>query len=569
MTRARAPFVLALVTLLGLPAGGHGGDPEPQARGDGLEAARAWRRSQGSAILSGFAQLLAIPNVAADAVNIRRNAERLQEELRRRGVESHLWQVAGAPPAVYGRLNAGASRTLGVYVHYDGQPVDRDAWSQPPWSPTLYTAAIEAGGTPRPLPAAGEPIDPEWRLYARSAGDDKAPLAAIFAALDALRTARIAPSSNLVFLFEGEEEAGSTHLEEHLRAHRRELAVDLWLICDGPVHPSRRPQLVFGVRGYTGLDLTVYGATRTLHSGHYGNWAPNPAQRLAGLLASMKDDQGRVTVAGFYDSVAPVTEAERRALAALPDIDDSLRRELGLAATEADDAPLAERLLLPTLNVRGLQSATVGETARNIIPAEATASLDIRLVKGNDPREMLDLLEAHIRSRGFHIVRQDPDLATRLRHPKLVRVVRRPGYPAARTAIDLPIVAEVVSAAERAAGETIILVPTLGGSLPLHLFTELLAAPVVVAPIANHDNNQHAPDENLRLANLWYGIDLMAALFTMPSPTAVGPDLPRPEPRRGAPLADRARGRYAGPRGADSLLRQSRQKPGADGSSLD
>ena len=486
---------------------------------ESLTQVREWRAANGSRLLQDFVQLLSIPNVASDTVNIQRNAEAIRSELIERGVETELWTLSdGVPPVVYGYLPVeGARRTLGVYVHYDGQPVDESQWAHPAWTPVLYTRSQVEGGTQRSLPDEDEEIDPEWRLYGRSTGDDKAPLAAIFAALDALRASEISLTSNLVFLFEGEEEAGSDHLGAYMEAHRDSLRVDAWLICDGPVHQSRRPQLVFGVRGYTGLDLTVFGATRYLHSGHYGNWAPNPALRLSRLLASMKDEEGNVLLEGFYDSTEGVSASEIEAMASLPDFDDQLRRELGLARTEAENAPLADRLLLPSLNIRGLQSATVGEAARNIIPTEATASIDIRLAKGNDPDVMLDLVEAHIREQGFHIVTEEPDLATRLEFPKIIRVDRRSGYRAARTSMDLPIAREIIAAAMHAADGDLVLLPTLGGSLPLYLFTDTLAAPVVITPIANHDNNQHAPNENLRLANLWYGIDLMASLFTMPA----------------------------------------------------
>ncbi len=481
-----------------------------------LDQVRSWREARGSEVLAGFVELLAIPNLASDAENIRRNAEHLRGELARRGVQAELWELPGAPPVVFGELRRpGARRTLGLYVHYDGQPVEPERWTRPPWSPTLFTAAIEAGGQPRELPRPGEPIDPEWRLYARSAGDDKAPIAALLAALDALAAQGAAPTSNLVFLFEGEEEAGSPHLEQFLAAHRDRLAVDAWLFCDGPVHQSRRPQLVFGVRGVTGLELTVYGATRALHSGHYGNWAPNPALGLASLLASMKDPEGQVRIEGFYDDSAPIGTAERAALDALPSYDAELREELGLVQTESGNAPLVERLLLPSLNVRGLASASVGEGAANVIPEQATASLDLRLVAGNDPERMLDLVEGHIRRQGFFIVREPPDAATRRAHPRIARVVRERGYPAARTSMNSPIARQVIDAVRRVAGEELLLVPSLGGSLPLHLFTDLLAAPAVIVPIANHDDNQHAADENLRLANLWYGIDLFASLLTM------------------------------------------------------
>ncbi len=488
------------------------------AQSPAVEAARTYRAAHGAEILAGFAELLAIPNVGSDSAGIHRNAMFIQAAFERRGARIERLKLPGAPPLIYGEIDVpGATRTLGVYVHYDGQPVDETRWTHAPWQPTLYTASMEQGGQPRPMPAPGEAVDPAWYLYARSAGDDKAPLGALLAALDALRDAGLALTSNVRFLFEGEEEMGSPHLARYLERYGDRYAdVDVWLFCDGPVHQSRRPQLVFGVRGVTGLEVMVYGATRSLHSGHYGNWAPVPGFLLADLLASMKDEDGRVRIDGFYDSVAPLGQAERAALANLPSFDDELRQELGLARTEGEGASLAERLLLPALTVKGLESGNVGAKARNVIPATATASLGIRLVKGNDPEAMLDLVEAHIRRQGFHIVRDDPDHATRLRYPKIARVTRGGGYPAARTPMDLPLAQAVIRAMTDAAGEAPILVPALGGSLPLYLFTDVLGKPALIVPIANHDDNQHAPDENLRLANLFYGIDLYAALLTMP-----------------------------------------------------
>ena len=489
----RATGALLLLLLSAPPA------PAQQA---GVDAARRHREAHGTAILEEFLELLRIPNVAADSVDIRRNAAWIRDALLQRGVDARLLTLPGAPPVVYGELRApGATRTLILYVHYDGQPVDTARWTNPPWQPVLYSASLEAGGRPLPFPAAGQPIDPEWRIYARSAGDDKAPIAALLAALDGLRAAGVAPTSNLKFFFEGEEEAGSPSLLRFLERYPEEAAGDAWLFLDGPVHQSRAPQLFFGVRGYSGLEITVYGATRYLHSGHYGNWAPNPALMLARLLASMKDDDGTVRVAGFYDSVEPLDAASRAAVAAYPDTDAALRRELGLARSEAEPASYIERMLLPSLNIRGMESATVGATARNIVPTTATASIDVRLVKGNDPDAMLDLVEAHIRAQGYHIVREEPDAATRLRHDRIARVVRSAEYPAARTPMDLPIARAVIQAARAASPEPLVLAPTLGGSLPLYYFTDLLGKPMVGVPIANHDNNQHAPDENLRLAS--------------------------------------------------------------------
>ncbi len=488
------------------------------AQASGLDVARKYRQAHEAEILHAYAGLLEIPNVARDSAGIARNADYLTGRLRELGVTTETWKLPGVPPIVFGELRVpGATRTLGIYVHYDGQPADSSNWTTAPWEPTLYDKAIEAGGRRIPFPDAGARADPEWRLYARSAGDDKAPLGALLPVLEALREAGVTPTSNLKFFFEGEEEAGSPHLGDYLERYRERLDdIDVWLFFDGPVHQSGRPELTFGVRGVTGLEVTVFGANRSLHSGHYGNWAPVPGQMLASLLASMKDENGRVLIDGFYDSTEKIGPEERAALATLPDYDAALKRELGLARTEGEPQSLAERLLLPSLTIKGLSSGNTGALARNVIPSTAVATLGVRLVKGNDPEHMLDLVEAHIRKQGYHIVREDPDSATRLRYPMIAKVMRDTGYPAARTRMDVPIVQQVVGAVRDAAGDGLVLQPALGGSLPLYLFTDRLGKPAVIVPIANHDDNQHAPDENLRIANLWYGIDLYGALLTMP-----------------------------------------------------
>lgn len=493
----------------------------PLAWGQSIEpAARAYRKAHGAAILSEFRDLLSIPNHGRDTENIFRNAEYIRQQFARRGVEMQLLSLPGqpdVPPLIYGRIDTpGATRTIGIYVHYDGQPADASKWTNAPFEAVLYTRSIEDGGKRREFPEAGETIDPEWRLYGRSTGDDKAPLIALLTALDALAASDIAMTSNIRFMFEGEEEMGSPHLGQYFEQYDEKFSdVDVWLICDGPVHQSRRPQIVFGVRGITSLRITVYGASRYLHSGHYGNFAPNPAMMLSQLLASMKDEQGNVLIKGYYDSVEPLSAREQAALDAVPDIDDQLREEFGLAASENNNESYLRRLLLPSLNIKGLESATAGPTARNVIPTTATVAIDIRLVKGNDPRDMLDLVEAHIREQGYHIVREEPDRNTRLTYPRIAKVTRGSGYRAARTSMDLPIVESLVRAANRASDEEVILMPSLGGSLPLYLFEEKLNTPTIIVPMANHDDNQHAPDENIRIANLWYGIDLLGEILTM------------------------------------------------------
>ena len=476
------------------------------------EAARKWRESHERPIVDEYVQLLSIPNVARDRANIARNAQFIQRMYERRGVHTRLLESPDAPPAVYGEiLTPGAAQTLMFYAHYDGQPVEPKEWfNNDPFKPTLLDKALDAGGKPIPLPAR---FDPESRLYARSAGDDKAPILALAAALDALKAAGLPLKSNVKFFFEGEEEAGSPHLDTLIRQHRDLLKADLWLFCDGPIHQTRRQTVVFGVRGSTGFNLTVYGPKRELHSGHYGNWAPNPAMMLARLLASMKDDDGRVLIDHFNDGIAPLGEIEKQALAEIPKQDEALRRELWLARSEGGEA-LEGLLNYPSLNIRGLAAAGVGAQSRNVIPTQATASLDIRLVKGIDHKIAVDRVRAHIRKQGYFVTDREPDEDTRLTHPKIAKMTVSDGYNALRTPMDTPIARKVIAAVESARGK-VIRMPTMGGSLPLSIFDDILKTPVIIIPIANHDNNQHGHNENIRIQNLWDGIETMAALLMM------------------------------------------------------
>jgi acetylornithine deacetylase/succinyl-diaminopimelate desuccinylase-like protein len=488
---------------------------------------RDYRRSHEHQLLREFISLLSIPNVASDQQNIRKNAAFIEQMMQQRGLSPRLLEAKtpNVPPVVYAQWQTpGATRTIILYAHYDGQPTDPKQWTGTlPWQPTLRSAAIEAGGKTLPLPADKEAIDPEWRLYARSASDDKAGVMAILTAFAVLKANQIAPTSNIKFFFEGEEEAGSPHLGEIISLHKDLLTADAWIICDGPVHQSGRKQAVFGVRGDTNVDLTVYGARRPLHSGHYGNWSPNPAAILVRLLASMKDDAGRVTIAGWYDDVEPIGEAERRAIAEAPQYDDELRSQLGLARTEGAGQSLLELINLPSLNINGISSGDVGVLARNVIPTIATAVLDLRLVKGNDYDRQVQRLVDHIRKQSFYVIAHDPTDEERLKYPLIAKVNHRSGgYNAERTRMDLPISQAVIDAVQSTSPQPIVKLPTSGGSLPLSIITANLRTVTITVPIANYDNNQHAENENIRLQNLWDGIETFAALMTMkPSPVSI------------------------------------------------
>jgi acetylornithine deacetylase/succinyl-diaminopimelate desuccinylase-like protein len=477
-------------------------------------AARQWRTQHERAIIDEFVQLLAIPNIAADKPNIQRNAETIAAMMQKRGIPSRLVTVPGGNPVVFGEIKTlGATRTIVFYAHYDGQPLDPKEWATPPFTPSLRDKQLERDGQVIPLPTAGQPFNGEWRLYARGAADDKAPIIAMLAAIDAIRAAGLKTKSNIKFAFEGEEEAGSANLDKILAANKELFAGDVWLSCDGPLHQTRRQSITFGDRGISTVDITIYGPRGELHSGHYGNWAPNPAMELVQLLASMKDATGHVLIDHFYDGIEPLSETEKRAVAEAPDVDAELMREFWLGSTENAPKTLAELITLPSLNIRGMASSRVGNQASNVIPATATASIDMRLVKGMDPRQTADRLIEHVRKQGFFVVDQEPGADVRRAHPKVAMIVRRNGENPHRVSMDLPISQEVIRTVESARGPTV-KIPNSGGTGPDDA-ERLLGMPEIGIPIGNHDNNQHSYNENLRLQNLWDGIELMAALLTM------------------------------------------------------
>ena len=486
------PVVAAVLTLVS-------SGPPKRAPESAPQAAHRWRVEHEQQILQEFNALLAIPDVASDSSNIRRNADALVQALQRRHVPAKLLALPGANPVVYGDIKTpGAKHTVVFYAHYDGQPVAPDEWDG------------KAPFTPVTRVVNGEP-----RIFARAAADDKAAIIAQLTALDALQAAHIPLKANVRFVWEGEEEAGSTHLRDIIEQYRTELGGDVWLICDGPVDQSGRQTVVFGARGVTRLQITLFGPNRELHSGHYGNWAPNPAMMLAQLVAGMKDETGHVLVPHFYDGVTPLGNLERRAIAEAPANEVLLRQEFGLGHTDGDGKRLLELLNEPSLNIDGMTSARTGATANNVIPSTATADIDLRLVKGADWRAEQQHVIDYVASRGYFVTDTTPDKAMLLAHPRVALVIRgRLGYNAVRTPMDLPIGQAVIAAVESAHGPVVRL-PTMGGSVPLEMIGQTVNAPPIMVPIANYDDNQHAANENLRLQNLWDGIETMAALEAM------------------------------------------------------
>ena len=476
----------------------------------------AWVDAHQKPIVGELVDTLAIPNVAADTPNIRRNAERLRGMLTRHGFTSEILETDGNP-LVYGALNVpGATRTILFYCHYDGQPVDAKAWKQPdPFTPVLRLGRFEE----RPEttdPKSPARYDRDARIYARSASDDKAPIVALLAAVDALNASTLAPSSNVRVILDGEEEASSPSLVPAIARYKEKLRADLMVILDGPVHSSGRPTVVYGARGIATVDLTVFGPKSGVHSGNYGNWMPNPAMRLATLLASMKDDDGRVTIAGYYDAVVPLTPAERAMLDAVPEDTGRMLKTFGVAAPEKAFPKLQDAMQMPTLNIRGLASSFVGANARTIVPDRATAAIDIRLVKETRAEDLVAKLRAHVEKQGYHLVDAPPGDETRAKYGRIAQLtVNGPMLNAFRTSTSDPQARAVVSAVTKTFGAPPVQLRTLGGTVPIAPFIEALGFPALLVPTVNFDNNQHEENENLRLGTFFDSIVTIAAILRM------------------------------------------------------
>jgi len=475
---------------------------------------RAWRQANEKAIVGDFIKLLSMPNVATTVSDIEANATYLQAQLKARGFATQLLTAQpGTPPSVFGELKTpGAKRTVVFYAHYDGQPIGQKGWVTPPFQPAVRTALPEAKAID--WQTASGPLDPAWRVYARSAGDDKGSVQAMLSALDALKAIGRKPTVNIKILWEGEEEQGSPHFAALVTKHKETLKGDVLIMGDGPMHQSGKQMINFGNRGIVGFKTTVYGPLKPLHDGHYGSWAPSPTVMIASLVMSLRTDDGKILIPGFSDDVTPVSEAEKAALAALPPIEPELKQAMGLGRNIGGPR-LADGYLAPTLNVRAIHGGDTGPDAANAISTEAEASFDIRLAPGMTPEVVHKKVEDHLAAQGWKIVRDTPDAATRLANPKVVRINWDEGESiATKTPMDGPAAAAVAASIGRTVGYPVLKLPIVGASSGMAEIVNTLQAPMVGVSIANYDDNQHAVNENLTLGALFGGIEVYAGLLS-------------------------------------------------------
>lgn len=418
------------------------------------------------------------PSISAHGIGIAETADFLLDFLTGLGMEAQLLPSDGWP-FVYGkRTDQPGAPTVLLYGHYDVQPPDPlEAWVSPPFEPEIRNG----------------------RIYGRGVGDNKGQHLAQLLAIESWLAVSDRLPCNVIVLLEGEEELGSPHIADCVAAHRELLAdVDLVITADGPVLENGQPCIEYGPRGIASFELRVRHADRDFHSGNWGNVAPNPIWTLVHLLASMKDSQGRITIDGFYDNIAPPTELTRQALDRLPVDVAGLMAKTGMNRLDApQDRPFYDRLSLwPTFTVNGFHSGYGGPGSKTVLPCEAFVKCDMRLISNQRVDEILDKVEAHV-----------------ARHAPEVTVVRQGGMEPSSTPLDSPFTEPLRRAILAAWGVEPLLVPPMGGSLPDYVWTKILGVPSFIVPYANHDEANHAPNENLEVERFINGIRTGAALL--------------------------------------------------------
>jgi acetylornithine deacetylase/succinyl-diaminopimelate desuccinylase-like protein len=462
------------------------------------------------AFVAELAEFLRLPNDARDRAALEPNLAWLEAAFTRRGFAVQDLSDPDYALLFAERPAAAPARTVLFYFHFDGQPVDPAQWLQPsPYEPVLKVPVADGGFVT--VPWTTEVSDPETRVFARSASDDKGPIVMLLHALDQLAARDLTITTHIKVILDGKEERGSPGLALKIAGVRERLAADFLLVLDGPAHFTNQPTLMFGCRGMARLTLTTYGPAAPQHSGHFGNVAPNPVFALADLLASMKDNRGRVQVEGFYDGVV-ISPDERAMIDAAPDDPAALRQRLQVPALEAVGSSYQEALQYPSLNVRRLRSPLFAGT-RTIVPDRAEAELDIRLVPETEGQDLIKRIAEHVRDQGFYVVDGEPTRAERLQHARIATVAGRLGVPPFQTPRNSEIGQFLIAALREEFGEPPIQIPLMGGTVPITPFIKLLGFPAVIVPLVNSDNNQHSPNENLRLGNAALGIRTLQALL--------------------------------------------------------
>ncbi|MGB5171345.1 MAG: M20/M25/M40 family metallo-hydrolase [Eudoraea sp.] len=459
-------------------------------------------------------EFVAIPNDALQHADINRNLTWLTEKFNERGFNSSILPTSGESLFFASLPIEDKKPTILFYMHFDGQSVDPSKWDQPnPYEVVLKTEDEDGLWKTIPFESLNEDINYEWRLFGRSTSDDKGPIVMFLNAIDLLKKNKVELPFNIKVILDSEEERSSAPLPQAVKDYRELLKADFLVISDGPVHPSGKPTIAYGCRGITTLTLTTYGPILPQHSGHYGNYAPNPGFELSQILASMKDPQGRVIIDGYYDGIE-INGPILKVLQEVPESAAVINEKLQIKKPEEVGSFYQESLQYPSLNIRGLSSGWVGEKARTIVPASATAEIDIRLVPETDGDRLKGLVKTHIKKQGYTVMDRIPEKEDRLKYDRIVTITEGSVTKAFRTALDDPYSIFLVNTLEKKFSDKVVQIRIMGGTVPIAPFINELKIPAFLVPMVNPDNNQHSPNENLKIGQIAYGIEVFYEILS-------------------------------------------------------
>lgn len=470
-------------------------------------------KSQVAKAITELGDFVAIPNDALNGDDIDDNIFWLKKKFNERGFNTTELETDNHPLFFAALPIEDNKPTILFYMHFDGQSVDRSKWDQPNPYKMVLKAPEGDGWKTHPFDDMLEDIPYDWRLFGRSTSDDKGPIVMFLNAIDLIKKNSKEMPFNIKVILDGEEEKSSKPLPNAVKVYRELLEADFLIINDGPVHSSGKPTLVYGCRGITTLSLTAHGPVKPQHSGHYGNYAPNPGFQLAQLLATMKNKEGKVIIPGYYDGIT-LDSATIEVLKSVPDSDVAIAEKQQFKTAEKVGDFYQEALQYPSLNIRGLGSGWIGKEARTIVPESATAELDLRLVPETDGNRLKTLVKQHIAKQGFKVLDHIPTKEERLKFDNIITVTEGSVTNAFRTDLNNPYGNFLVKTMKETFNEDVVQIRIMGGTVPISPFINELKIPAFIVPMVNADNNQHSPNENLKIGQLAYGINTFYTILT-------------------------------------------------------
>ena len=409
-------------------------------------------------------------------------------------------------------------KTVLIYMHLDGQPVDLSKWNQE--NPFIPVYKLKENGkfvdydSNKIANIDYETLEEkDIRIFARASSDAKGPVMMLIQAMKFMNSKNIDNKFNLKLIMDFEEEKGSPSLPDAVKKHSTILKSDALLIFDGPQHESDLPTLNFGNRGISSITLKTYGPVVPQHSGHFGNYAPNPVFRMSNILSSMKDENGIVKIKGYYDGIT-ISDQVKKYLDNVPDDEESMLNKMQFKKPESVGSSYQEAIQFPSLNVRGIRAGWVEDEVRTIVPSECIAEIDVRLVIESDGYRLHDLIKKHIEDLGYVVLDHEPSKEERMKYEKIVKFNSTVSYPAFRTEIDSDLGNWLSETLTRTFGVKPVLRRTSGGSVPISPFVNVLNIPAVGVPTVNKDNNQHSPNENIKLINYIKGIESFVGILS-------------------------------------------------------